>query len=116
MRPGGSRLEETPDCCKAEDRGKVGRGWRAQERQRRPVACEDVRRAEAQPAVAETQGRGGEAINMFAVEAGTLQRLCGETVGGCVGELSQQTDCTDGGCLCPCALAAEVESREQVLT
>jgi hypothetical protein len=72
---GGSCPEDTPDFFKAEDSGKVVRGLRAHERQRRPVAFEDVLIEEANPAVAETHGRGGEAINICAVQEVTLQLL-----------------------------------------
>jgi hypothetical protein len=113
---GGSRLEDTSDFFKTEDSGEVVRGVRAQERQRRPVALEDVLREEANPAGADTHGRGGEAINICAVQDGVLQLLFGDTVGGCAVELSQQTDFTDRGCRSPFALAAEVESRDHVLT
>jgi hypothetical protein len=78
---GGRRLEDTSDCCKTEDSGEVGRGLRAHERPRRPVACEDVRREEAHPAGAETHGRGGAASTLFAVQEGVLQLLVGEAVG-----------------------------------
>src|SRR5262249_26442916 len=114
--PGGSRLEDTSDFFKTEDSGEVVRGLRAPERQRRPVALEDVLREEAKPAVADTHGRGGEAINIVAVQAVVLQLLCGDTVGGFAVELSQQTDSPDRGCLRPFARAAAMESRDHLLT
>jgi hypothetical protein len=113
---GGSRLEDTSDFFKTEDSGEVVRGLRAHERQRSPVAFEDVLIEEANPAVAATHGRGGEAINIVAVQEGVLQLLFGDTVGGFAVELSQQTDFTDIGCLSPFALAADVESRDHLLT
>jgi len=87
--PGGSRLEDTSDFVKTEDSGEVVRGVRAHERQRRPVAFEDVLIEEANPTVADTHGRGGEAINIFAVQEVVLQLLFGDTVRRCVVELSQ---------------------------
>jgi hypothetical protein len=112
---GGSRLEDTTGFFKTEDSGEVVCGLRAHERQRRPVALEDVLLEEANPAVADTHGREGEAINIFAVQEVVLQLLFGDTVGGFAVELSQQTDFTDIGCLSPFALAADVESRDHWL-
>ena len=113
---GGSRLEEASDFVKTEDSGEMVRGLRAPEGPRSPVACEDVLREEANSTVADTHGRGGEAINIFAVQEGVLQLLFGDTVGGCVVELSQETDFADVGCLSPFARAADVERRNHVLT
>jgi hypothetical protein len=108
VRQGGRRLEDAADLVKTEDRGEVVRGLRAHECQGSPVAFEAVLREEANRTGAETHGRGGEAINIFAVQAVVLQLLCGDTVGGCVVELSQETDCAAVGCLRPFALAADV--------
>ena len=91
-------------------------GVRAQERQRGPVALEDVRREEAHTAGAEAHGGWGEAVDVFAVQEGALQRLCRDAVGGFVVELRQEADFPDRGCLRPCALAAEVESRDHLST
>ena len=46
----------------------------------------------------------------------TLQLLCGEAVGGCVGELGQQADFSTRGCLSPFALATALKSRKHLLT
>jgi hypothetical protein len=113
--PRGGGREEARDLLHAEDGGESGGGVRTQERQRGPVTLEDVRREEAEAAVAEAHGRGGQAVDVFAVQAIALQLLCGEAVRGCVGARGQQADVSDRGCLRPCACAAEVERRAHVL-
>ena len=45
-----------------------------------------------------------------------LEFLFRDAVGGCVVELSQQTDFPDRGCRAPFAFATELESRDHVLT
>ena len=112
--PGGSLLEDTSDFFKTEDSGEVVRGLRAHERQRRPVAFEDVLIEEANPAVADPHGGWGEAVDVFAVQEVALQLLFREAVGGFVVKLRQQPDCPDRGCLWPFALAAEVQSRDHL--
>ena len=114
--PGGGRLQEPLDLLHPEDGGEPVGGWRPQECQDGPGALEDVLRATAEATGAETHGRGGEAGDIFPVQAGVLECLCRDAVGGCVGALRQQTDCPDRGCLRPFALATEVESRDHVLT
>jgi len=57
---------------------------RTQERQRGPVAFEDVLREEANTTVADTHGGWGEAIDVFAMQAVALQLLFRDAVGGCV--------------------------------
>ena len=81
-----------------------------------PVALEDVLVEEADAAVAEAHGRGGEAVDVFAVQEVALQLLFRDAVGGCVVELSQQADFTDIGFLSPFAFATEVEGRKHLLT
>ena len=81
-----------------------------------PVAREDVLGEEADAAGAEAQGSGGEAVNVFPVQAGVLQLLFGEQGGGFVGALRQQADFPDLRCLSPFALATELESGNHVLT
>jgi hypothetical protein len=110
---GGGR-PASPHFLHTEDRGEGVGGLRAQERQRGPVALEDVLREEAPTAVAEAHGGWGEAVDVCAVQEGVLQLLCRDAVGGCGGELRQQPDFPDRGCLRPCALAAEVQSRDHV--
>jgi len=111
---GGGR-QESPHVLHTEASGEVGGGVRAQERQRGPGALEDVLIKEAHTAGAETHGGWGEAIDVFAVQEGVLQRLFRDAVGGFGLELRQQPDFSDIRCLRPCALAAAVESRDQVL-
>jgi hypothetical protein len=113
---GGSRLEDTPDFLHTEDRGEMVGGGRAQERPGGPVTLQDVRREEAEAAGADAHGRRGEAIDVFPVQEGTLQRLFGHAVGGWMGELGEQADCTDRRFLRPFTLAAALESRDHVLT
>jgi hypothetical protein len=113
---GGGRLEEPPDLLNTQHGGETVGGLRAQERQRGPVAWEDVLVEEANTAVADTHGGGGEAIDVFAVQEIALQLLFGDAVRGCVVELGQQADFSDIGGLRPFAFAAEVESRDHLLT
>ena len=110
---GGGR-QESPHFLHTEDRGEVVGGVRAQERQRGPVALEDVLREEAHTAGADAHGGWGEAVDVCAVQEGVLQLLCRDAVGGCVGALRQQPDFPDRGCLRPFALAAEVQSRDHL--
>jgi len=81
-----------------------------------PVAFEDVLIEEADAAVAEAHGRGGEAVDVFPVEEVTLQLLFGDAVGGFVVELGQETDFTDIAFLSPFALATKLQSGKHVLT
>jgi hypothetical protein len=113
---GGSGREEPPDFLHTEDGGEMVGGWHTQERQRGPVALEDVLREKADAARAETQGRGGEAVDVFPEQARALQLLFGDAVGGCVLDLRQQTDFPDRGGLRPFACATALESRKHVLT
>ena len=110
----GSGRQESPPCLHTEDSGEVVGGVRAQERQRGPVALEDVRREEAKTAGAEAPGGWGEAVDVFAVQAGVLQRLFRDAVGGFGIALRHQADFPDRGCLRPFALAAEVQSRDHL--
>ena len=113
---GGSGRKEPPDLLYTEDGGETVGRLRAQERQRVPVALEDVLREEANTTVADTQGRWGEAVDIFAVQERSLELLFRDAVGGFVVELSQQADFTDRGFLSPFAFATEVEGRKHVLT
>ena len=94
---GGGR-QASPHFLPTEDGGEPVCRLRAQERPRVPSACADVLREEADAAGAHAHGRWGEAV------------------GGWVGALGQQADFSDRGCLRPFACAAEVESRNHVLT
>ena len=84
MVEGGGRLQESLALLHTEDGGEPVGGLCAQERERRPTRCEDMRREEAEAAVADAQGRGGQAVDVFPVQAIALQLLCGAAVGGCV--------------------------------
>jgi hypothetical protein len=113
---GGGGRQEPPDLLPTEDSGETVGGLRTQEREGVPVALEDVLREEAEATGAEAHGRGGEAIDVLAVQEIALERLFGEQVGRFVGELSQQADFPDIRFLSPFALATEVESRKHELT
>ena len=83
------RLEEPPDLLHTEDGGEPVGGLRTEECEGVPVALEDVSREEADATVADTHGRGGEAVDIFAVQEVALQLLCREAVGGLVVELRE---------------------------
>jgi hypothetical protein len=113
---GGSGRQEARDLLHTAHGGETVRDLRAHERKGVPIAFEDVLREEAEAAIADTHGRGGEAVDVFPVQEIALQLLCGDAVGGCVGALGQQADVSDRGGLRPCACAAEVERRDHLLT
>jgi hypothetical protein len=113
---GGGGREESLDLLHTEAGGETAGGVRTQEREGVPVAREDVLGEEADATGAETPGRWGEAGDIFAVQEGVRECLCREAVGGCVGELSSQTDFPARGCLRPFALATALESRKHWLT
>jgi hypothetical protein len=75
---GGSSREELPDFLHTEDGGETVCALRAHERQGVPVALEDVLIEEADGTVADAHGRGGEAIDVFAVEEVVLQLSFGD--------------------------------------
>ena len=83
---GGGR-QESPPFLHTEDSGEVVGGLRAQERQRGPVALEDVLREEAHTAGAEAHGGWGEAVDVCAVQEGSAaapvprcgRGMCGRT-------------------------------------
>ena len=78
---GCGRLEETSDFFNTEDGGETVCGLRANERQRVPVTLEDVLIEEADATVADTHGRWGEAIDVFAVQEVVLKLLFGDQSG-----------------------------------
>ena len=108
--------EEPSDVLNTEHSGETVGGLCAQEREGVPVALEAVLGEEADATRAETHGRGGEAIDVCAVQDIALECLVRDAVGGGVVELSSQSDCTDRGGLRPFALATEWESRKHVWT
>ena len=65
---GGGRLKESLDLLHAEDGREPVGGLRAQERQRVPVAFEDVLREEADATIADAHGGWGEAVDVFPVQ------------------------------------------------
>ena len=113
---GGGGREESLDLLHTEDGGEPVCGLHAKEREGVPVALEDVLVEEADAAVTDAHGRGGEAIDVFPVQEIALPLLFRDAVGGFVGELGQQADFPDIGCLSPFALATELESRNHLLT
>jgi len=112
---GGGR-QESPHFLHTEDSGEVVGGLRAQERQRGPVALEDVLREEANTAGADTHGSWREAVDVFAMQERALEFLFREAIGGFVVELSQPSDFPDIGLLGTFTFAAELKRRNHVLT
>jgi hypothetical protein len=78
---GGGGREEPSDFLNAEHSGETVGGVRAQEREGVPVALEDVLGEEADATIAAAHGRGGEAIDVCAVQAIALEFLCRDAVG-----------------------------------
>jgi hypothetical protein len=113
---GGSGRQEALDLLHTEHGGETVRDLRAHECEGVPIAFEDVLIEEANTTVADTHGGWGEAVDVFPVQDIALQLLFGDAVGGFVVELGQQADFSDIGCLRPFAFAAEVESRDHLLT
>src|SRR5438874_1691351 len=113
---GGGGRQEPLDLLNTEDGWETVGGLRAHEQESVPVAREDVLIEEADATVADTHGRWGEAINVFAVQEVVLQLLFGEQVGRFAIELSQQAYFTDIGFLSPFAFATELEGRNHLLT
>ena len=64
---GGGGREESLDLVHTEDGGEPVGGLHAKEREGVPVALEDVLVEEADAAVTDAHGRGGEAIDVFPV-------------------------------------------------
>ena len=114
--PGGGGRQEPLDLLHTEAGWETVGGWRAHAPESVPVAREDVLSEAAEATGADTQGRWGEAINVFAVQEGVLPLLCGEQVGRCALALSPQASGTDRGFLSPFACATELEGRNHVLT
>ena len=91
-------------------------GLRAEGCEGVPVAFEDVLIEEANPAVADTHGRGGETVDIFAVQEVVLRFRFSHAVGGCVVELREEADFADIGLLGALALATELKSCKHLLT
>jgi hypothetical protein len=113
---GGRGCQEALALLHTEDGGEPVGGLGTQEREGVPVALENVLREEANATGAEAHGRRSQAIDIVAVQEVTLQRRFRDAVGGCVVALGQEADFPDRRFLGPFALAAEVESRDHVLT
>ena len=113
---GGGGREESLDLLHTEDGGEPVGGVCTQEREGVPVARENVLREEAHATGADAHGRRSQAIDICAVQEGTLQLRFRDAVGGCVGELGQEADVPDRRFLGPFALAAALESRNHWLT
>jgi hypothetical protein len=86
---GGGGREESLDLLHTEDGGETVCGLRTKEREGVPVAREDVLREESNATVADAHGRGGEAVDVFAVQEVTLTLLFRDAVGGFVVALGQ---------------------------
>ena len=78
---GSGGREEAPDFLHTQPSRELVGGLRAQERERVPVALEDVLGEEADATGAEAHGGWGEAVDVFAVQEGVLEFLFGEQVG-----------------------------------
>jgi hypothetical protein len=112
---GGGGLAQTTDCFHTEDGWQAVCSVRPHARQGMPVAMEDVLREEADATGAEAHGGGGEAIDIFAMQAGGLQCFFGDAVGRCPVALRPQTSLTDRGLLGAFALATAWESGNPLL-
>jgi hypothetical protein len=112
----GSGCQEAPAFLHPAHSGEMVGGLRAHAREGVPVALEDLLREEAHATLAEAHGRGGKAVDGLAVPEVALTFLCRNAVGGCVGELGEETDCTDRRFLRPFAFATALERRNHVLT
>jgi hypothetical protein len=77
---GGGSREEPSDFLNTEHSGETVGGLRAHEREGVPVALEDVLVEEADATIAGAHGRGGEAIDVFAVQEIVLEFLCRDEV------------------------------------
>jgi hypothetical protein len=113
---GGGGGKEPPDLLHTEDSGETVCSLCAQERQRVPVALEDMLREEANTAGADTHGRWSEAVDVFPVQEVALQLLFRNVVGWFMVELREQAYFPDRGFLRPFAFATEVEGRKHLLT
>jgi hypothetical protein len=114
MVAGGSRLKASLDLLHTEDGGETAGDWRAHERQGVPVTREDRLRKEADGTGADAHGRWSEAIDVCAVQAGSLKRLFGDHVGRFAVALSQQAYLSDRGLLRTFARATELQSRHHL--
>ena len=79
------------------------------------VSREDVLGEACDATIADTHGRRGEAIDVWAVQEGGLERGFGDEVWGCAIALSEQADCSDGRLLGAFALAAALEGGDHGL-
>jgi len=73
---GGGGREEPPNLLHTQHGGETVGGGRAHEREGVPVALEDVLGEEANTTGTDAHGRGGQAIDVFAVEERALQFPC----------------------------------------
>ena len=89
-------------------------GLSPKQRQRVPIALEDVLREEADAAGAEAHGSGGEAIDVCAMQEIVLQLLFGEQMWRLAIELRQQAYFADIGLLSPFTFATELERGNHV--
>jgi len=88
MERGGGR-QESPHFLHTEDGREPVSGLGTQERERGPIALDDMLIEEANTAVADTHGGWGEAVDVFAVQEVALQLLFRDAVGGFVVELRE---------------------------
>ena len=109
-------LEKTPGLLDTADGGETVFGLGANKREGVPIALEDVLREEADTAVADTHGRWGEAIDVFAVQEVGLEFLFGDHVRRFAIELGEEADFSDIRFLGAFAFATELERGNHLLT
>ena len=81
-----------------------------------PVTLKHVLGEESDATGANTQGSWGEAIDVFSMQEGGLERLFGEQVGRCAIALSQQASLTNRGLLGTLPLATELKRGNHLWT
>ena len=109
-------LEEAVDLWEAEHGWEPLCGLGSHEFQGLPGAFDDLVVEEAQGAVTDAHGAGGEAIVIVSRQDVVLKLLCGDEIRGLSIELSQEPHLTDRGLLRAFALATELQSGDHLLT
>jgi len=113
---GGGGREEPPHLLHTPHGGETVGGGRAHAREGVPVAVEDVLGEEAQTTVPEAHGRGGQAIDVCAVEESALQCQCCEPLWRLAVALREEAPRTDRGRLGPLPRATALQRSDHVLT
>jgi hypothetical protein len=108
-------LEEALDLWAAEHGREALCGLSAHDLPGVPVASPDLWGEDTESARTEAHGAWRETIDVWSMQKRVVQELCGDAVGGLVGELSQPADLVDRGLLRPCARATALQSGDPVL-